>query len=83
LAGRGERLFPLEETLMYPSSFEPIEHTDYEHPEAIEERRAASSWKTWLIVMLAIAAFALIFMIMGDAGTAPQTTQVVPETPAN
>lgn len=68
---------------MYPSSFEPIEHTDYEHPAPIEERRAAPSWKVWLIVMLAIAAFALIVMIMGDAETATQTTQVVPETPAN
>jgi len=68
---------------MYPSSFEPIEHTDYDHPEPIEERRAASSWKTWLAVMLAIAAFAIIFALMGgDPETVTQTSQVVPETPA-
>ena len=69
---------------MYPSSFEPIEHTDYDHPEPIEERRAASSWKTWLAVMLAIVAFVIIFAMMGgDPEPVTQTSQVVPEAPAN
>ena len=68
---------------MYPSSFEPIEHTDYDHPEPIEERRAASSWKAWLAVMLVIAAFVLIIMMMGDPEAATGTTVVLPNTPAS
>ena len=70
------------EEIMYPSTFEPIEHTDYDHPEPMEQRRAASSWKTWLVVMLAIAGFALILMMMGDPEAATPTSQVLP-TPAS
>jgi hypothetical protein len=48
----------------------------------MEQRRAASSWKTWLVVMLAIAGFALILMMMGDPEAATPTSQVLP-TPAS
>jgi hypothetical protein len=83
LAGMEGISAPRLEQIMYPSSFEPIEHTDYEHVEPIEERHATSSWKTWVIVMLAIAAFVLVFMTMGgDPEAATPTTQVLPNTPA-
>lgn len=68
---------------MYPSSFEPIEQSDYDRLEPMEERRAASSWKTWLAVMLAIAVFALIFALMGDPEAATQTSQVLPDAPSS
>jgi hypothetical protein len=68
---------------MYPSSFEPIEHSDYDSLEPMEQRRAASSWKTWLAVMLAIAAFVLIFALMGDPEAATQTSQVLPDAPSS
>ncbi len=68
---------------MYPSSFEPMEQSDIDHPEPMEERRAASSWKTWLMVMLAIGVFVLVFMLMGDPEAATETSQVLSDTPAN
>jgi hypothetical protein len=49
----------------------------------MEERRAASSWKTWLAVMLAIAVFALLFALMGDPEAATQTSQVLPDAPSS
>lgn len=68
---------------MYPSSFEPMEKSDIDHPEPMEERRAESSWRTWLLVMLAIVAVVVVFMLMGDPEAATETSQVLTETPTN
>lgn len=68
---------------MYPSSYEPIEHSDYDHLEPMAERRSGSSWKTWMAVMLAIAVFALIFIMLGDPEAATETSQVLPDTPSS
>jgi hypothetical protein len=68
---------------MYPIGLDPTDHTEFEHPEAVEGRLVGSSWRTWLIVMLVIATVVLLFALMGDPEASTQTTQVLPNTPTN
>ncbi len=63
---------------MYPSGFESAQEMDHIQADPIEERRIGSSWKTWVIVMLVIAAFALLFVVFGQPESGTETTLTPP-----
>jgi hypothetical protein len=64
---------------MYPGGIDPGQEVDPIQAEEIEERRVASSWKTWIIVMLVIAAVVLLFVVLGNPET-PTDSTVTPPT---
>ncbi len=63
---------------MYPSGFDPTQEINQVQSEPIEERRLGSSWKTWVIVMLVILAFAILFLVFGEPETAAENTLTPP-----